>query len=152
VLSPLSFQAVCSVRPGSRWCLMTWGRFRSLAVVQLQLLVDGQGAVLKRLVRRANVVTVIARSGRALRRRRMPIGTSHRPVYNQYRPICMCIWRGRCTSRIPTHDSAMLTRRLSCAHFRARWASLAARSARFCCKWICTISATLWHVSHQYPL
>src|SRR4051812_18912901 len=54
---------------------------------------------------------------------------------------------------MPTHDSAILTRRLSCAHFRARWASLAARSARFCCRWIWTIRATLYfHVSMAWYL
>lgn len=44
---------------------------------------------------------------------------------------------------MPTHDSAMLTSKLSWAHLRARWASLEARSARFCWRWICTMSATL---------
>lgn len=48
------------------------------------------------------------------------------------------------TSRMPTQLSAMLTSRLSCAHFRARCASLAARSVRFCWRWIWTISATLF--------
>ena len=47
------------------------------------------------------------------------------------------------TSRSPIHDSARFTSKLSCAHFRALCASFAARSDRFCCRCICTMSATL---------
>ena len=48
------------------------------------------------------------------------------------------------TMRRPTQDSAMLTRRLSWAHFRADWTSLRARSVRFCWRWIWTMRAMLY--------
>ena len=50
----------------------------------------------------------------------------------------------RRTTRMPTHDSAILTNRLSCAHFLAAETSLRARSVRFCCRCIWVIRAILF--------
>jgi hypothetical protein len=144
-LSPSSCPAAYSAQSGSQSCPRTWGQFRWPVAAQLRPRVGGRGGAQTRPVRRASAVIGIARFVRVLQRRRMRIGISRRPGrrlsvlrvgYN------VELWGGS-TSRMPTHDSAMLTRRLSCAHLRARWASLVARSARFCWRWICTMRATL---------
>lgn len=101
-------------------------------------------------MRRESVGIGSQRPARAPRRRRTLIGTSHRPKLKVLVSECgmqrrQLEWRR--TSRMPTHDSAILTSKLSCAHFRALCASFAARSARFCCRWIWTIRATLFTLS-----
>lgn len=85
---------------------------------------------------------------RVLRRRRMLVGTSHRPGNEVGYKSALFHTRGFVveievrTSLSPTQDSAKFTRMLSCAHRLAAVTSFSARSLRFCCRWICTIRAT----------
>jgi hypothetical protein len=141
--SPSSCPAACSAQPDSQSYPRCWARSHALVAAQLRLRGGGRDGVRTLLVRQESVGIGIGRFVRVLRRRRMRIGISRRPVGTL---LAFVVRKGRrdvVTSRMPTQDSAMLTRRLSCAHLRARWASLVARSARFCWRWICTMRATL---------
>ena len=89
-------------------------------------------------------------SGPFLRKRRMRIGRNHHPEdeVDQYQEHsqtqAVLPENGERTTRMPTHDSAMLTSRLSWAHFLAAETSFRAKSVRFCCRCIWVIKAMLF--------
>lgn len=101
-------------------CRQKCRRWKALVVERLRLPGGGRGGVLIRPVRRGSVGRWIESSWLALRRRRMQIGTSRRPECDINGKPNSNGRTGEHTSRMPTQLSAMLTSRLSCAHFRAR--------------------------------
>lgn len=77
---------------------------------------------------------------RVPRKRRMLVGTSHRPRIKAENKSALLPTHGIVveievrTSLSPTQDSARFTRMLSCAHRLAAVTSFNARSLRFCCR------------------